>query len=115
MTCAVVDDGHAIAKALGFLDVVRGHDDGFFLAAQFFDDVVDFAADLRVEAGGGLVEEEHSGVVDERHGQGEALFLAAGELAVKGVALFFEAEALEEFFGTAVAIDKSWRTAAGLR
>jgi len=54
---SVVDDGDAVAQALGFLDVVRGHDDGFFLALQFLDDVVNLATDLRVEAGGGLIEE----------------------------------------------------------
>ena len=57
---AVIDDGDAIAKAFGFFDVVRGHDDRLLFAAKLFDDVVDFAADLRVEAGGGLVEEEHA-------------------------------------------------------
>ena len=54
---AVVHDGDAIAEALGFFDIVRGHDNGFFFAAQLFDDVVNFAAHLRIEAGGRLVEE----------------------------------------------------------
>ena len=30
---AVVDNGHAIAEALGFFDVVRGHDDSFLFVA----------------------------------------------------------------------------------
>ena len=101
---AVVDDGDAVAEALGFFDVVSGEDDGFLFATKLFDDVVDFAADLRVEAGGGLIEEEDFGVVDEGHGEGEALFLAAGQLGVEGVALFVEAEALEELFGVAMAV-----------
>jgi len=100
---AVVDDGDAITEALGFLDVVRGHDDGFFLAAKLVDDVVDFAADLGVEAGGGLVEEKNARIVDESHGQREALLLAAGEFAVESVAFFDEAETFEEFFGIAAA------------
>jgi hypothetical protein len=61
---------------------------------QLFDDVVDFAADLRVETGGGLVKEKHAGIIDQRHGEGQALLLSAGELAVVGVALFFEAKTL---------------------
>jgi len=42
-----------------------------------------------IEARGGLVEKQDLGIVDESHGEGQALLLAAGELAVKGIALFF--------------------------
>jgi hypothetical protein len=54
----VVHDGDAVAEALGFFDVMGGDEHGFLVFAQFLDDVVDLAADLRVEAGGGLVEEQ---------------------------------------------------------
>ena len=43
------------------------------------------------------------GIVDQSHREGEALFLAAGEFAVKGVALFVEAKAFQKFFGIAAA------------
>src|SRR5438445_6945525 len=82
---------------------MRSHEDGFLFLAQFFDDVVNLAADLRIEAGGGLVEKEHARIVYERHGEGEALLLSAGKLAVEGIALFFQAEALEQLFGVAAA------------
>jgi hypothetical protein len=84
---AGVDDGDAVAEALGFLDVVGGHQDGALFGAEFGEQRVDFKADLRVEAGGGLVEEEQRGVVDEAQRDGEALLLAAGESGVKRVAL----------------------------
>ena len=66
------------------------------LALQLFDDVVNFAAHLRIEAGGRLIEEYDLGIVDQRHRQRQALLLAAGKMAVEGVALFFELEAREQ-------------------
>src|SRR5262249_626680 len=45
---AVINDGDAITEALGFLDVVRGHDDGFLFAAQFINDVVNLATHLGI-------------------------------------------------------------------
>src|SRR5262249_35964545 len=73
----------------------------------------DFAADLRIEAGGGLVEEEDARVVDEGHGQGEALFLATGKLVVKGAAFFFEAETPEQVVDIAGALVKAGEEADG--
>src|ERR1700692_4735780 len=110
----MIDDGDAIAKALGFLDVMSGHHDGFFLAAKLFDDAINFAPHLRVEACSGLIEEKHFGIVDQRHGQSEALFLASGELAVKGIPLFFETEALEEFFRISMAAVEAGKKPQGL-
>ena len=71
----------------------------FLLALELLDDVVNFAAHLRIEAGGRLVEEDDLGIVDQRHGQRQALLLPAGKLAVEGRALFFQLEALQEFVG----------------
>src|SRR5580698_7846802 len=103
---AVIDDRDAIAEALGFFDVMGGDKHGFFVFAQFFDNVVDLAADLRVEACGGLVEKDDLRVIHQRHGQGETLFLAAGKLAVEGVVLFFQLKALQQRFGVgAVAVE----------
>jgi len=104
---SVVDDGDAVAKALGFFDVVGGEDDGFLVALELFDDVVNFAADLWVEAGGGFVEENDFGIVDERDGESEALLLAAGKLGVESIAFFFEPETLDKFFRFAVALIKT--------
>ena|SRR5450432_1984203 len=96
---ALIDDGHAVAEAFGFLDVMGGDQYGFLVALEFFDDVVDFTAHLRVQARGGLVEENDLRITYQSHGQGEALFLAAGQLAVESIAFFFELETLQERVG----------------
>src|ERR1700732_3980733 len=81
---------------------MSGHYNGFLFAAKFFDDVINFAAYLRIEACGRLIEEKHFRIVDQRHGQSETLFLAARQLVVKGIALFLQPETLEQFFRIAV-------------
>ena len=60
----MINDGHAIAEALGLLNVMRGQEDRLFVAAQLFNDVVNFAPDLRIQARGGFVEKANAGVVD---------------------------------------------------
>src|SRR6267378_5680700 len=80
-----------------------GHENGFFLAAQFLDDVVNFAAHLRIETRSRFIEKNNSRIVDEGHGEGQALFLSAGELIVKSIAFILEAEPLEKFLGLAAA------------
>ena len=95
----MVDDGDAVAEALGFFNIVGGQQDGFLFATQFFDDVVNFAANLRVEAGRGFVEKHDFRIVDQRHGQGEALLLAAGKFFVEGVAFFFELKPFQQAVG----------------
>src|SRR6266481_10125146 len=104
---SVIDDGHAIAEPLGFLDIVRGHDNRFFLAFQFLDDVVYLSPHLGIEPGGRLIEEQDLGVVDESHGEGQTLLLSARELAVEGIALFFQTEALEQFLRIAPPLVKA--------
>ena len=66
------------------------------------DQLVDFEAHLRVEAGGRLVEKQHLRIVEQRQREREALLLAAGELAVERVALLPELQALEQ----RVAVDR---------
>src|SRR6267154_3994888 len=103
----MIDDGDTVAEAFGFFDVVRGHKNSFFLAAQLFDDVIDFAAHLRIQASGWLVQKKHAWVVYQRHGERQALLLSARKLAVEGVALFLQAKTLEQFLGIAAALVKS--------
>src|ERR1019366_4067008 len=70
--------------------------DGALLAAQVEHEFVDFEAGLGVEAGGGLVEEEHLWVVEHCEREGQALLLSAGEFGVLGVALLPELQTLQE-------------------
>ena len=55
-------------------------DDGF-AGGKFFQGGLDHALALRIEGGGGFVEEEDWGVLQQGAGDGEALLLSAGELA----------------------------------
>ena len=63
------------------------------LVLELADDVPHALAELDVDAGGRLVEEEHLGLVGERLGDQHAAHHAAGELADLGVALVPEREA----------------------
>ena len=87
---AVIHDGHTLAELLRFVHVVRGQDDGAAVFLELRDEVPQLAARLRVEAGGRFVEKQQVGVADQRAGQREALFLAAGEIADSGVAFFLQ-------------------------
>ena len=55
-------------------------DGGVDAPAQLLDEVEDLGLDGGVEAGGGLVEDEQLRVHGQRHGDDDALLLAAGEL-----------------------------------
>src|SRR5438309_7865626 len=100
---AEVHDGDAVAEALGLFNVMCGHQNGFFLSAQLLNNVVDFPAHLRIQSRGWFVQEDYLRIVDQSHGEGEALLLAAGKLVVKSVALFFQAETFKQFLRLAAA------------
>src|SRR5690348_4020083 len=95
---AMVHDSHAVAETLSFFDVMSGQKNRLFFALQLFEDVVDFAAHLRIETRRGLIEENHAGIVDERKGQSKTLLLPTGEMIVGFVALFLELKSGEQFF-----------------
>jgi hypothetical protein len=82
---ALVDDGDAVRHRLGFLDVVGREDDrgpGFLQGADRLPHVL---AQLDIDTGGGLVEEQHLRLVAERLGDQDAAFHAAGQLHDLGV------------------------------
>ena len=54
----MVDDREPVAELVGLLHVVRGEEDGLAVGVQLAEDLPQRDAALRVEAGGGLVEEE---------------------------------------------------------
>src|SRR6185369_9011258 len=55
------------------------------------------AAALRVESGGGLIEEKNFGVADERSSYGKALALATGEFSNPGIGLLGELQLIHNF------------------
>ncbi len=94
---SVIDNGQAIAQALGFVHVVGGEQhraSGLLKAAN---DVPELAAALRIEAGGGLVQKKNFGIAHQRSSHGQALALAARKLADPGVGFLFELHLLQHF------------------
>src|SRR5207248_6093672 len=67
----------AVGELLGLVEVVRGEQDGLAERAERADHLPRRAAGLRVEAGGGLVEEDEVGIADERDAEVEPPLLAA--------------------------------------
>ena len=96
---AVVDDGDAVAEFVGLLHVVGGEDDGDSLFAQAADGVPHGDAALRVEAGAGLVEEEHLGAMGDGAGDLDALGEAARELRRVGAGALGEMELAQQLVG----------------
>jgi hypothetical protein len=58
---AMIDDGHAIAEALGLLHQMRREKHGLAARANAADKIPDGAARLRVEAGRQLIEKHQLG------------------------------------------------------
>ena len=78
---AVVDDGDAVAELVGLVHVVRGQEDGeIALGLDLAQHLPDRHPRHRVEAGGGLVEEEDPRLVHEAAGDLHAPAHAAGEV-----------------------------------
>src|SRR5690606_35059454 len=84
----------------GFEALIVGGDEaharGREVAAEEFHD--DAAVEV-IEAGGGFVEEEDVGFLDEGAGDGGALLLSAGEGDGEAVGVAVESEQAEVFFG----------------
>ena len=100
---AVGDDDGAGAYGLDLLHDVGGEEDRLVLA-DLTDEGADFLELVGVEAGGGLVEDEHVGVVDERLSEADALLVALGELG----------DALVGFGGEACHADHLLHPVAGI-
>jgi hypothetical protein len=92
---AGIEDHEAVAQGHGFHLVVGDEDAGGFQAVlQLADFVAHLDAELGVEVGERLVEEEGLGLADDGPAHGDALALAAGELAGLAVEELREAENL---------------------
>ena len=75
-----VDDDHAVADHRDLGEDVRGEDHGV-LAGERPDEGADLGDLLRVQPDGGLVEDQHLGIAQQRLGQAHALAVALGQLA----------------------------------
>ena len=92
---AAVGDVGEPMTAFGFVHVMGGDQNGEALGGELMDLLPEIAAGLGIDAGGGFVEEQELGLMDEAGGEGEALFPAAGELTGELLAAFEETEAFE--------------------
>lgn len=93
---ALVKDGDAVGDFLDLLEEMGGEDDGFSLAFEEEHEVADLAGAEGVNAGGGFVEEEEVGVVEEGLGQADALEHAFGVGAEASVSSGAEIDEIEE-------------------
>ena len=82
---AVVHDGDPVAQGLGLLYVVGREDDGLSVGVDQADELPQVAPGLGVQPGGGLVEDDHLGVVHEAGRHREPLLLPSGELLQGGL------------------------------
>ena len=92
---AVVDNQDALAHGLHLGQNV-GAQDNRVVAAQVFDEGADFNNLLGVQAHGGLVQNEHRGVADQRLGNAHALLIALGEVADEPVVHVFDLHQLAD-------------------
>src|SRR5262249_501428 len=77
---AVVHDGDAVAKAVGFVHVMRGDQDReLAFVLDVGQHLPDGDAGDRIQAGGGLIEKEDAGAVDEAASDFQPAPHAAGE------------------------------------
>ncbi len=88
----VVEQHHLVGELLGLVHRVRGQDDGDTGGAQVADQRPHLPADVRVEPGRRLVEEDQLGASDDRAGEVDQLLLPAGEPAVRGAGERVDAE-----------------------
>ena len=93
---AAVHHRDTVAEPLGLLHVVRGEHDRGAVAVDLADHLPERPPGARVEAGGGLVEEGHDRVVDQRQGDREPLRLPPGELVDEGLGLVAQTDAGEQ-------------------
>ena len=98
---ALVDDADAVGHLLGFLDVVRGEDDGDAGGAQRAHHLPHVLAQLDVDAGGRLVEEQDARLVRQRLGDQHAALHAAGQRHDLAVLLVPQRELLQHLLDDA--------------
>ncbi len=92
---ALVDDADAVGHLLGFLDVMRGEDDGDAGRAQRAHELPHVLAQFDVDAGGRLVEKKNLRLVRQRLGDQQPALHAAGQRHDLGVLLVPQRQVLE--------------------
>ena len=95
----MVDHHDAVGEMVGLLEVLRRQQDGDAVGDQAADDVPDGAAAARVQAGGGLVEEDEARIAHQPHRQVQLAAHPAGVGRGAGGGGLDQVEALEQVRG----------------
>src|SRR6266851_1986098 len=96
---SVVHDRHPVAQRFGLIHVVRGEHDGPTFRPNRFRQLPQVASSLGIQPGGGFVEEEDLGLVDERGRDTEALLLSARQLGYRRARLLGQVHLLQDRHG----------------
>ena len=96
---SVVDDHHVVGQPLGLGQLVGGEDHADAPVPLGGDEVAHHDPAFGIDAGGGLVQEQHLGLPDQGQGQGQALALATGEPSPRGPAHPGQAYLVEQAVG----------------
>jgi hypothetical protein len=91
-----IEEGHPVSQEFRFLDVVRGEEDGRAVGPRHLDEGPDAAPDARVEAYGGLVEEEDPGAVHEGSGDHHASLHPARKLSNERIPAIAEVDVFQK-------------------
>src|SRR6188768_585769 len=91
-----LDDGYAVAEALGLLHEVSREQDGLAARANFSHEIPDGPAGLGIETGCQFIEQHDVGIVNERQCDKETLLLPARERHEPRLSLVGQAQALEQ-------------------
>ena len=97
---SVVDNGNAIGKLVGFFEVLRGEQHRGAFAVQSFHFFPQRESTHGVEASGGFIEKEHSGLVNERQRKVETTAHSARVRTNTAICCGCEAYAFKELIGT---------------
>ena len=82
--------------ALGLIEICRRNENRNALRKQLIEDAPEVAPRDRIDAGSGLIEQNHLGPMNERADQAELLLHSAGEFAGHPLAKFTHARGLKQ-------------------
>ena len=105
MTIKIIDDNFSIAqthnavRAVGYVVVVRYHDNGFARRVEFVQNIQNFGSRARVQVTGRFVCQEHDRVAGERARDGDALLLTTGKFKRTVEETVFQTHQGRFFFG----------------
>ena len=103
-----IHDGDPIAQVTGFLEIMSAEKDGPAIRPQLANEAAQRAAGLRIETGGGLVEHQQSGPVDQRQGEKQPLPLPRGKRGEGGVGFVLKTEAREKVIsGEGIGVERA--------